>query len=92
MYNLGMASEYSIEIDTTAAKALARIQRTFQRKIAQAIADLAVDPRPHGCTKLTGTKDAYRIRIGDYRVVYTVNDAVRIVRIERIAHRREVYR
>lgn len=87
-----MASEYSIEIDTTAAKALARIQRNFQKRIAQAIANLAVDPRPTGCTKMSGTKDAYRIRIGDYRVVYTVKDAVRIVKIEKIAHRREVYR
>ena len=83
---------YSIEFDTNAVKDLARIQRNYQKRIATAIATLAADPRPNGCTKLSGTRDAYRIRIGDYRVIYTVNDAVRIINIDKIAHRREVYR
>jgi mRNA interferase RelE/StbE len=87
-----MAADYSIEIETSAAKALAHIAQPFQTRIATAIAALAINPRPHGCTKLSGRKDAFRIRIGNYRVVYTVNDLVRIVRVEKIAHRREVYR
>ena len=92
VYTLGMASEYSIEIETSAAKALTRISQPYRRKIANAIGELASDPRPHGCTKLSGRTDAYRIRIGDYRVIYTINDGIRVVRVEKIAHRREVYR
>lgn len=87
-----MPSEYHVEIETSAVKALAKIAKPYRARIATAIAGLATDPRPNGCTKLSGTTDAYRIRIGDYRVVYTVSDSVRIVRVERIAHRREVYR
>lgn len=87
-----MAGAYSIEVETSAAKALARIARPYQGKITTAIAALATEPRPHGCTKLSGRTDAYRIRVGDYRVVYTINDGIRIVRVQKIAHRREVYR
>lgn len=88
-----MASEYRIEIETSAAKALSRIQRNIQVRIAAAIKALATDPRPHGCLKMLGHTDAYRIRITDnYRVVYTINDAIRIIRIEKIGHRREIYR
>jgi mRNA interferase RelE/StbE len=56
-----------------------------------AIDALADDPRPSGCAKLAG-RDDYRIRVGDYRVVYAVDDDKRVVLIARIAHRREVYR
>lgn len=87
-----MASGYSIEFETSAVKVLRRIQRSWQVRISTAIKALAADPRPHGCTKLSGHADAYRIRVGDYRVVYTINDAIRIIRIEKIGHRREVYR
>lgn len=47
---------------------------------------------PAGCKKLHGSEDAYRIRVGDYRIIYTVDDGVLVVAIERIRHRREVYR
>lgn len=53
---------------------------------------LAHNPRPDGSRKLQGSDDAYRIRVGDYRVIYTVGDAVHIVAVERVRHRREVYR
>ncbi len=49
------------------------------------------NPRPPGCKKLTGHQDIWRIRVGDYRVLYTVDDAEMIVRVSRIAHRRDVY-
>lgn len=57
-----------------------------------AVEPLAKNPRPDGCKKLQGGASAYRIRVGDYRVIYTVDDAVLIVAIERVGHRREVYR
>ena len=60
--------------------------------IDRQISALAGDPRPAGCKKLRGHKDLWRIRAGDYRVVYIIDDANSLVSIIRIAHRREVYR
>lgn len=56
------------------------------------MASLAEDPRPHGCVKMVDTRNGYRIRFGNYRIVYTVDDENRIVTITRVAHRKEVYR
>jgi mRNA interferase RelE/StbE len=60
-------------------------------RVRAAIDGLGGDPRPVGCAKLAG-RDDFRIRVGDYRVVYSVDDAERLVIVARIAHRREVYR
>jgi mRNA interferase RelE/StbE len=60
-------------------------------RVRAAVDALASEPRPAGCTKLAG-RDDYRIRAGDYRVVYAVDDGERVVIVARIAHRREVYR
>jgi mRNA interferase RelE/StbE len=84
-------SEYRIEIESSAAKVLARIAKADQGRIVEAIAALATDPRPHGVTKLTGT-EGWRIRVGDYRVVYLIEDAIQVVTVTRVGHRREIYR
>jgi mRNA interferase RelE/StbE len=60
-------------------------------RIRTAIDSLAGDPRPRGAVKLAGRND-YRIRVGDYRVIYAVDDEERLIIVARIAHRREVYR
>ena len=60
-------------------------------RVGEAIDALSADPRPSGAVKLAG-RDDYRIRVGDHRIVYAVDDAGRIVLVARIAHRREVYR
>ena len=60
-------------------------------RIAAAIDDLAINPRPPGAAKLAGRGD-FRIRVGDYRIVYAVDDAEDVVLIARIAHRRDIYR
>lgn len=83
---------YRIQIKPQAEKALAKIPNPHRRRIANAIDGLAKAPRLEGCTKLTGADDAYRIRVGDYRIVYEIVDKVLIVYIVRIAHRKEVYR
>ena len=82
---------YRIEVKPQAEKALAKIPKPYQRRIANAIDGLASSPRPSGCVKLAGTQDAYRIRIGDYRIVYEIVDKVLIVYIVRVAHRKDVY-
>jgi mRNA interferase RelE/StbE len=60
--------------------------------VIEAIQALAANPRPVGCRKLTGSKHDWRIRAGDYRVVYEIADVIRVVRVNRVRHRREVYR
>jgi len=74
-----------------AARAFKRLHGNLRERIAAAIDGLAGEPRPAGAEKLVG-RDDYRIRIGEYRVVYAVDDAARVVTVARIAHRREVYR
>jgi mRNA interferase RelE/StbE len=83
---------YRIEIKPKATKSLARIPNPHRRRIAKAIDALARDPRPTGCTMLIGSDEAYRIRVGDYRVVYQIVDRVLIVYVIRVAHRKDVYR
>ncbi len=82
---------YEIRLHPQAARAFRRLQDPLRRRIAAAIDALADDPRPAGTTKLAG-RDDYRIRVGDYRIVYAVDDNEHLVLIARIAHRREVYR
>lgn len=82
---------YEVRLHSQAARTFQRLQRSMRDRIAAAIDALSDDPRPAGPTKLAG-RDDYRVRVGDYRIVYAVDDAERLVLIGRIAHRREVYR
>ncbi|MDQ6911898.1 MAG: type II toxin-antitoxin system RelE/ParE family toxin [Verrucomicrobiota bacterium] len=85
-------ARYVVEFRRAAEKDLRRLDPVVQRRVLRAVDNLATDPRPSGCRKLQGSDNAYRVRLGDYRIVYTVDDAVLIVAIERVRHRREVYR
>jgi mRNA interferase RelE/StbE len=83
---------YEVLLEKQAEKDLNRLDtRTFAR-VRHALCGLQEEPRPSGCRKLEGTKSAWRIRVGDYRVLYEISDEVRIVRVYRVRHRREVYR
>lgn len=86
-----MAS-YQIEIARTAAKDLRGIDRKWIPMVVAAIETLESDPRPAGCKKLVGSDHTYRLRVGDYRVVYDIHDAMLIILVVRIRHRRDVYR
>jgi mRNA interferase RelE/StbE len=72
-------------------RAYRRLHGSIKSRIAAAIDRLAIDPRPAGTLKLAGSDDL-RIRVGDYRIVYAVDDSRRILIVARIAHRSEVYR
>jgi mRNA interferase RelE/StbE len=85
-------ARYRVDFRPSAEKDLKRLPSTVQRRVIDAIWRLADNPRPAGCRKLAGGKDAYRIRVGDYRVIYTVTDVVLVVGIQSIRHRREAYR
>lgn len=64
----------------------------LKRRIAGAVDSLAVNPHPPGCAKLTGEERVWRIRVGDYRILYEIHEGRLLVLVIRIAHRREVYR
>lgn len=83
---------YEIEITSSAAQAIIKLPRREQPRVARRIDSLADEPRPHNVEKLSGIRNAYRIRVGDYRIVYTVDDTIRVVSVKRVGHRREVYR
>ncbi len=83
---------YHIEIKSKALKELESIPRKVQKRILNTIDSLRVNPRPHGSIKLHGTTNRWRIRIGDYRILYTVDDVTEQVFIFRTLHRKDVYR
>ncbi len=83
---------FEIEITRTAEKQLKALARGDQERLAAAMLRLANDPRPRGCRKLSGYDDAFRIRVGKFRVIYSFSDAKLIILILKIGHRREVYR
>lgn len=87
-----MSGRYRVEIARRAAKALAPLERRDQQRVRAAIDLLADDPRPPGCTKLAGEDHTYRVRTGDYRIVYDVFDDHLVIQVVRIGHRRDVYR
>jgi mRNA interferase RelE/StbE len=86
------ARRYEIEVRASARKELARLPNTAQRAIADAIDALATDPRPPISEKLRGRGDQRRLRVGDYRVIYTIDTGRVVIEVVRIAHRKDVYR
>ena len=85
-----MAS-YSLLIKPSALKELEAVPLKNRRRLVTRIEGLAANPRPHGCEKLSGLEQ-YRIRQGDYRVIFGVDDEARTVVVVKIGHRRDVYR
>ena len=83
---------YAILIDRNAEKDLRKIRNPELAQLIKLIRELASSPRPVGCKKLRGTNKDWRIRTGDYRVFYEVDDRECLVKIIRVRHRREVYR
>jgi len=83
--------KYSLEIKQSPQKELDALEDTLFTRIDRKILALADNPRPAGCKKLRGYKDQWRIRIGDWRVLYIVDDQAKVITITGVAHRREVY-
>jgi len=82
---------YAVEIEGAAAKSLMSINRADQIRIARRIKLLGEDPRPSGAQKLSGV-EGWRIRVGNYGVVYLIEETIRVMTVTRVAHRRSVYR
>jgi mRNA interferase RelE/StbE len=84
-------ASYRVVIQRSAEKEIAKLPQAIRQRVVDAILSLESDPRPHGSQKLAG-EDAYRIREGDYRVVYSIEDEIVTVTIVRVGHRSDVYR
>jgi mRNA interferase RelE/StbE len=83
---------YQVVVDRKAEKDLDRLSEIVYRRVREAIDSLADNPRPPGCRKLAGPDKDWRVRVGDYRIIYEIADTIRVVRVTRVRHRREVYR
>ncbi len=83
---------YSIVFKPRARRDLAKLEKTIAERIARAIDGLATQPRPNGCKKLADEDGLWRIRVGDYRIVYQIEDDRLRVLIVSLGHRRDVYR
>ena len=86
-----MAS-YSIEVSRSAEKTLKRLPKEDQKRVVESILSLAEDPHPRGARKLSGYDDVFRIRVGRYRILYSVSDAEVVIIVLKIGHRKDVYR
>jgi mRNA interferase RelE/StbE len=84
-------AKYAIDIKPSARRELDNLSDSLIARLVPKIEGLAANPRPSGCRKLRGYKDLWRIRVGDYRVVYIIDDDRKMVSVTRIAHRRDVY-
>lgn len=82
---------YRLDYSPVAQRSIERLQRSMQTRILARLESLSQNPRPPGSVKLSG-QDAYRIRVGDYRIIYTIQDDRLIVLIIDVGHRRDVYR
>ena len=82
---------YEIRFKKSALKEFEKLPLNLQQNLAVDIAHLAGTPRPIGCKKLKGTKNIWRIRNGDYRIIYSVEDHILMIEVIKIGHRREVY-
>jgi len=86
-------ASYKILIKTSAGKELAEVgSKAHREKLVARVQGLAANPRPHGSEKLAGYADRYRVRQGNYRVIYLIDDEASVVTIYKIGHRKDVYR
>jgi mRNA interferase RelE/StbE len=87
-----VTAPYEVKLAHRAARSLASLERREQLRIRAALDLLADNPRPPNCVAMQGEDSVYRVRVGNYRIVYEVLDSVLLVHVVRIGHRREVYR
>ena len=82
---------YEIKFARTATQELRSLPHKAIQRIAEKIDQLAENPRPANCRKLQGYDNLWRIRVGDYRVIYEISDQIKVVEVRRIRHRRDAY-
>lgn len=85
------SKEYSINYSKKVGKEISDLPKSAYKKIIAAILNLRKDPFPINCKKLKGQKDYYRVRVGDYRIIYIIENQILTITIIKIGHRSEVY-
>ncbi len=83
---------YTLLLERRPEKILERLPRDLRRRIDAALSNLATEPRPQGCVKLTGHETLYRLRVGDWRIIYAIEDDALIVLVIEISPRGDAYR
>ena len=83
---------YEVYLERSAENDIKRLPASIFHRIIPQIKTLAENPRPSGCRKIAGSKNDWRIRISDYRIIYEIDEKAKAVRVMRVRHRREVYR
>jgi len=83
---------YRVIISKQVLKSLDKVHIAYIKNIKKSVNDLAINPRPFGSIKLANSENHYRIRVGVYRIIYSIKDDVLVVEVVKIDHRRQVYR
>lgn len=85
-------AKYRLEVSATAEKQIRKLNKADQIRVLRAIQNLAKEPRPPGTRKLRGYEDVYRIRVGTYRILYSIESGRLLIIVLKVGHRRDVYR
>jgi len=83
---------YKVVVNKKVLKSLDDVPPAYMLKIKEAVNNLAENPRPHGCKRLISADDTYRVRIGIYRIIYTIKDEILTVNVIKISHRSRAYK
>ena len=83
---------YTVQLAPAAKRQLRKLDRSIQERVVRRLEKLEKDPRPPGVEKMEGDESTYRIRMGEYRIVYEIRDKVLVVLVLKVGHRREIYR
>lgn len=82
---------YTVVVSLTAEKELHRLPGRIIEKVIGVLASLQANPRPVGCKKLKGYKHLWRVRVGDYRIIYAIDDVILLVDVREVGHRKDIY-
>jgi mRNA interferase RelE/StbE len=85
------SNDYTVVISRPAQKEIKSLDQVVRVRVLQALRALAADPRPSGCRKLVGAQHRWRIRVGDYRAIYAINDADKLIEVIAVRHRSKAY-
>ncbi|MDC0834298.1 RelE/StbE replicon stabilization toxin [Geitlerinema sp. FC II] len=83
---------YIVELKAAPQRQLKKLEKPIRNRILKKLEALAIDPRPLGVKKLSGEEETYRVRVGDYRIIYQIFDRILRVSVIQIGHRREIYK
>lgn len=87
-----MAGRFTVTVAPAAERQLTALDPPIRSRIVRALLALETEPRPSGCAKLQGAVDLYRIKVGEYRVIYQVQDRELVVLVVKLGHRKDIYR